>query len=41
MAPRFEEGSDTAVVGDNDRVLGNADISGWGVEGIRSAGARS
>ena len=40
MAPRLDEGSGMGVVGDNERGLWDADVSGWGVEGMRNAGGK-
>ena len=40
MAPRLDEGSGMGVFGDNERGLWSADVSGWGVEGMRKAGGK-
>ncbi len=40
MAPRLDEGSGMGVVGDNERGLWYADVSGWGVDGMRNAGGK-
>jgi phospholipid/cholesterol/gamma-HCH transport system permease protein len=40
MAPRLDAGIDKGVVGDNGHGFRYADVSGWGLDGMRSAGGK-